>query len=382
MSPKRISFLLCLGLITTLLSSAFCPAALPCGCVTPAANLTMYDLVKQAVERADLVFIGVPSVLHGDGSEATEDLVIFNTSTVFKGAEARKIGVHSGVGTTSMSSCGYSFEIGKTYLVFANHFEGFFLVAACSFTAPLEKSDVALRFLRKEPLHPEDQLTPTQIRRNENGRILGVIRRSDRVPLHDPKVYIWNDSDSSYEKEAWFTRPDKDGSFETYFLPPGAYRVTAVDSSYGPTRWVGCYALRPDDNNPGTVDVTARHDYRWVDIVLHEQKVYSIQGIVRSADNTPLPFEHAEIRADMSPNEMFPYLNFIQPHSDGKFYIPRVPVGIARLKTYVNQYVDPSWEPSTMDVEVNGDVENVEIVLTRKASGESDPPHKEDQTPD
>jgi hypothetical protein len=201
------------------------------------------------------------------------------------------------------------------------------------------------------------------------------------VELHDPKVYIWNDSDSSYEKEAWFTRPKKDGSFESYFLSPGTYRITAVDTSYGPTRWVGCYALHPNDNVPGKVDVMAGRDYNWVDIVLREQKVYSIEGIVRSNGDRPLPFEHVEIRAAMAPNEMFPFLDFIQAHADGKFYIPRVPAGTARLKTYVSQYVDPNWETSETDVEVNGNVEKVEIVLRRKAGGASDSSAKKVSTP-
>jgi hypothetical protein len=123
-------------------------------------------------------------------------------------------------------------------------------------------------------------------------------------------------------------------------------------------------------------------DYHWVDIVLHEQKVYSIRGVVRSSDGSPLPFEHVEIRAAMAPDEMFPFLDFIQPHADGEFHVPRVPVGIARLKTYVNQYVDPSWETSETDIEVNGNVEKVEIVLRRKSGAASDSSPKKGSTPD
>ena len=259
-------------LFSGLLSLVLCPAALSCVCLPP-ENLTMYDLVKQSVDRADLVFIGVPRLLHGDGkSEATEDMVSFDASEVFKGEKTTQVTAHSGIGTTHSSSCGYWFEIGKKYLVFANHYGSTLFVSACSFTAPIEKSEIALRFLRKEPPNPEDLLTPTQIQRNSNGRILGVVRRGDGVALHDPKVYIWNDSDSSYEKEAWFTRPEKDGSFKSYFLSPGTYRITAVDTSYGPTRWVGCFALHPNDSVPGKVDVMAGRDYNWVDIVLQEQR--------------------------------------------------------------------------------------------------------------
>ena len=373
----RVSLFLSRGLVAAILFLSLCPKALGCACVPPPQNLTIYELVKQSVERADLVFIGVPRVLHGDGnSEDTEDLVLLDASKVFKGEQTTRIGVHSGVGTTHMSSCGYSFEVGKTYLVFANHYENAFFVGACSFTAPIEDSGVALRFLRKEGPHPEDLLTPNQIQSNQNGRILGAVRRSDGVALHDPKVYIWNDSDPSYDKEAWFTRPEKDGSFESYFLPPGTYRVTAVDTSYGPTRWVGCFSSQPGDSSPAKVDVVAGRNYRWVDIVLHEQKVYSIRGLIRSGNDSPLPLEHVEIRATMAPTEMFPFLDFIQPQADGTFYVPRVPIGTARLKAYVSQFVDPNWQTTITDVEINGDVKNVEIVMNRKLGGASEAPDK------
>lgn len=362
-----------MGLIGVL----FCPAARPCSCVPPPENLTMYELVKQSVDGVDSVFIGVPRLLHGDGrSKSTEDLVVFDTSTVFKGKQTQKIGVHSGVGLKWMSSCGHSFEIGKTYLVFAHRYnDDQLLVAACSFTAPVEESDVALRFLRKETPHNEDLLTPNQLLRNTQSRILGAVRRSDGGKLHDPKVYIWNDSDASYEKESWFTRPDKDGSFESYFLRPGPYRVTAVDSSYGPTRWVGCFAAKQDDV-PSKLDLVAGSDFRWADIVLHEQKVFSVHGTVRGSGDVDPPFRQVEIRVTMAPNEKFPFLDFIQPKDDGTFDISRVPAGNVRLKAYVGEWVDPHWERSVQDLEVDGDVAHIEIILKRKVETEFGNPAK------
>jgi protocatechuate 3,4-dioxygenase beta subunit len=124
------------------------------------------------------------------------------------------------------------------------------VVAACSYTAPVEKSGTALRLLRKEPPNADDLLTLAQFQRNSRGRILGAVRRVDGRPVLDAKVYIWNESDSSYERPGWpaneewpgdkdgafeafllarFTSVDKNGAFESDFLVPGAYRVTAVD---------------------------------------------------------------------------------------------------------------------------------------------------------
>jgi hypothetical protein len=341
------------------------PPVLGQDCLPPAEKLTMRDLIKQSVETADLIFIGVPKRLHGR-TEETDDLVIFDVSEVFKGPKIERIGIHSGIGTHSGVSGGYLFEVGKAYLVFANKQDGFRFVSGCSFTAPVHKSQIALRFLRKEPPQPEDLLTPKQIQRNEDGRILGDVKRSDGTQLLDPSIYIWNDSDSSYEKEVWFERPDRNGSFETYFLPPGTYRITATDDSFGSIRWVGCYGLPANSNEPAKVKLIAGQAYKWAEITLHEQKVYWIDGVVRGSNGVQLPVGNVEIRASMAPNEMFPFLQYVHPDADGKFHVFRAPVGVVRLKTYVNPWIDPNWETSVTDVHVNGSVENIEIVLRRK----------------
>ena len=372
-------------------------------------NLSQYELIKQSVERANSVFLGIPILLHGDGiSNDNQDLVVFDVLQAFKGTQGTRISVHSGVGITEMSSCGYSFKLGKTYLVLANSYDGSRLaVAICSYTAPIEHSDTALRFLRKEPPQPDDFLTPSQMERKSKGKILGAIRRADGGPLFRPQVYVWNDSDSSYQRPGWppdedwpsdedgslsaalfarSTSADKDGSFESYFLLPGIYRLTAIDSSSGPTRWVGTFSANADDNSPTTVQVLAGRDYRWVNILLHEQKVFSLQGAIKSSDGSRLPMKDITVRATMAPGEMFPFLEYVSPNSSGEFTIAGAPVGTVRLAISIPQYVDGNWETTIKDVEVNGDLNQIEIVLTRKA-GLRDPIETElddddDSTPD
>jgi hypothetical protein len=362
------------------LSLLQCPRSVGCSCVAH-ESLSVYELVKQSVDQADSVFLGTPILLHGDGkSDDTQDLVVFDVLQTFKGKQGAQISVHSGV---AINSCGYSFKVGKTYLVFASSSdESRLVVAACSYTAPVERCGAALRLLRKDPPHPGDLLTQAQLERSSKGKILGAVRRADGVPLFRPRIYIWNDSDSSYERPGWpsdeewpedkdgvfqaallarYTSPDKYGSFESDFLLPGIYRVTAVDSSYGPARWVGTFSLRANDTNPATVQVFAGRDYRWVDIVLHEQKIFTLEGVVRSSDGSPLP--NVSIRATMAAGEMFPLLEDVYPNSLGEFTVERVPAGTVRLAISV---LDPDWEPTTKDVEVNGDIEEIEIVLTRK----------------
>lgn len=356
-----------------------CPLTRACSCVEP-QNLTMLDLVRRSVDTADTVFVGVPRVLHGKENTQDEDLVVFDVETVFKGAKFKQIGIHSGSGLTYGSSCGYSFEIGTRYLVLADRFGDYphlqLAVQECSgFTAPIDKTGVALRYLRKEALLPEDFFTPLEIRRRANGRIYGSIRRSDGKPLgSDVTVYIWDDSNSSNEvwsdsneMKARLTVLVKDGQFDYGFIPPGSYRVAAVDESFSAARWVG-YFGPGNDSSVGKIEIKAGQDFRDAEIVLHEQKEYSIRGTVRSADGTSFPFEDTEIFAKMAPDEQFPYLNYIEVDSEGRFFIPGIPSGKVRLKTYVSEYADPNWETSVTELEVTGSVANLEIILNKKAS--------------
>ena len=373
MTTMKLPFWLSWSFIFILLL-VFSPAAFACGCIGT-ENVSMAGLIKQATDSADIVFLGVPTSLHGGGKseEGADDLVVFDVDSVFKGERVAQIAVHSGMGTAWATSCGYSFKVGARYLVFVSVYEGGSLVAPCSFTAPVEKSAVALRYLRNERPEAEDLLTPAESQRNTQGRICGTVKRSDGKPLVDGEIYIWNDSDPTYKKEASFERAEKAGPFLSYFLPPGTYRITAVDRGDGPTRWVGFFSSRTDDpSTMGKVDVVAGRDFCDVNITLHEQKVFTVRGIARGSEGAPLPIEGVEIRAEMAPDEMFPYLDFVAPDSEGKFTITRVPVGAARLSAYVSEYTDPNWKTAVTDVTVNGNVGDVEILLGKKDNRDVD----------
>jgi len=384
---KRTAWLLRLSVSIGLLGGLSAASTLACSCIAP-QNISRSGLVQEAVNHADVVFVGVAETLHGDGKEGpNEDLVAFTVLEPFKGHPAAHTEVRSGIGLRWMSSCGFSFESGKKYVVFAHRFQTSLMVAACSYTAAVEDSGLTLRVLRKEPLEPDDVLTWNELQRKENGRIIGAVRRNNQTLLSDPKVYIWDDADASYKKEAQFERPDKDGSFESYFLPPGTYRITAVDDGYGPSRWVGNYGSSAGDTLTGKLSVMPGRDVRDVDIVLHPQRVCDIRGVVRSADGSALPLKGLEIRVTTPQDEMYPFLAFISPHGDGEFIVPRAPVGHLRLEAYVSEFADSRWERSMVDIEVQDELQNVEIVLERKSGAASDrpgimpePESKEDNT--
>jgi hypothetical protein len=52
------------------------------------------------------------------------------------------------------------------------------------------------------------------------------------------------------------------------------------------------------------------------------------------------------------------------------------------IAIYVPQYIDPNWEPSTKDLEVKRDMNQIEMVLTRKGGLPAPTPPAPDEDQD
>jgi hypothetical protein len=365
----------------------YSPAVQACSCAG-GGNLTMLELVKGALQRADTVFIGTPIALHGESAtDEDSDVVVFDVETVFKGEQTPRIAVHSGIGTRSISSCGYSFKIGTKYLVFLDRVgqSSDLIVQVCGgygvygFTGAVDESGLAFRYLRNKSLLPDDFLTPSEIHHRVTGTIYGTIRRADGKPLGDHvTVYVWDDSKPPNHSNPleWNPRPTvlvKNGLFNYGSLPPGTYWVSAVDESFGTSRWAGFFPSLTDPSNIGKINLAAGQDLSGVDIVLHEQREFSIRGVVRTEDGRPFPIDHTEIRASMDPADKLPFLQFIHLDSENRFFIPGIPGGKVRLETYIGEWAEPGWEKTVTDLDITADTDNVDIILKRKPVSESPP---------
>lgn len=130
------------------------PAVVACGC-PDMPGISFADKIKGAVKNADAVFlgkvdrfewvVGVPNVLIEMERENIPGLtwesktVVFKPDRLWKGSADPDIVVATDSarrsdGISTVSSCDYQFEEGKTYLVFA-HQEGWYLkTGACSLT--------------------------------------------------------------------------------------------------------------------------------------------------------------------------------------------------------------------------------------------------------
>ena len=103
---------------------------------------------SEAFEQATAVFSGTVISLEKPISQvfssADPVTVVFQVDTVWKGPKQDELAV-----TTPLSSvsCGYEFQIGRSYLVYASGSENALQVSKCSRTMPLVMADEDLDFL-------------------------------------------------------------------------------------------------------------------------------------------------------------------------------------------------------------------------------------------
>jgi len=106
----------------------------------PAVACSCVQFTKpQVVERANVIFTGVPTrtaSLFGINlgcNRSTADPVVFtfDVATVYKGDLPRTVEVRTAMGG---ASCGYEFETGKTYTVFATQADGRLETGLCTGT--------------------------------------------------------------------------------------------------------------------------------------------------------------------------------------------------------------------------------------------------------
>lgn len=130
--------------------SAFCESA-RCTCIDAPAPAV-------ALSSANAVFLGTVSslrettqLLDGEDSEIPAREVTFRVHASWKGVDVadRRIVVSTGHGG---GDCGYNFEVGVTYLVYAHGGEGGLTTSICSRTAPAKTARADFDALGHPPL--------------------------------------------------------------------------------------------------------------------------------------------------------------------------------------------------------------------------------------
>jgi hypothetical protein len=120
-----------------------------CNCDLPRGHLSLEQQVKKARKQSQTVFAGnVVEILRDPESSVV--VVKFRVESSWKGRLPKKVSVSTGQGH---GDCGYQFEVGQSYLVYAyGSDENSLSTNICQRTAPLSEAAADIKLLGKRKL--------------------------------------------------------------------------------------------------------------------------------------------------------------------------------------------------------------------------------------
>lgn len=242
----RYRFCACFAVGTCLLLSGW--SSFACDCEQTSATEMIFE---GTVERQEVSSgsIGASSGVLSMTERSEHRVVTMRLVRVYRGDAQVRVTVITGLGT---GDCGFDFENGRTYLVYAERLKGDVLFTSiCMATASVEESGAALRLLRGEPPLPEDFVDSgtrhREFLKKTMGSVCGRVIMPDGKPLGDAVVELLRVREEPLPAETLERHSDtdnskEDGSFCVKGSSPGKYLLDALDNDLPDnTRWVGYY---------------------------------------------------------------------------------------------------------------------------------------------
>jgi hypothetical protein len=305
-------------------------------------------------------------------------IVTIRASRVYRGPSQEHFTVLTGMG---MGDCGFDFETGKEYLIYAEMIEGgSFFTSICTGTALLEHAGPALRLLRGEPPAVMDLLDIqsyyARLFPQWTGTVCGHISKPDGTPLGGAIVELWQLREepllSNTESDPNLSRPD--GSFRIE-ARPGRYLLTAEENDYDAgTRLMGFYPGVMKHSQATAIEVRAGSAIPDLRFTLFKELLCTVRVSVIMADGSPLPWknpwEHLSVAIDSPDRDPLAYHLDNGVGEDGSSTFGLVPVGHYTVKCYLHPSLQElegkqpaadlsRWQGGKQEVDIAGDSEFV-----------------------
>lgn len=136
-------------LVLVLFSVLFfvCRAALACSCILPTQDPE--EAVEDAADRADIVFLGKVERVHTADIPDVGAVIQESTFYILESWKGEKVTRVSTKINVQCCVCGFHFEEGETYLVFAYEGkDGYYSTSICSLTRRADQAEEYLTILR------------------------------------------------------------------------------------------------------------------------------------------------------------------------------------------------------------------------------------------
>jgi len=357
---------------TLILSSA---AAFGCKCAPPPEGMSRRQLAEWhakgvtaifegKVARAELKSVWLEASV-GDSVPASIDevipvmLVTFDILRSYRGVQGQRVEVETGLGG---GDCGFGFEIGKEYLVYADRTEsGQLSTGICTATAPVEKSGANLAYLRGEPILPGKSANQS----NPKTSRLCVRMTPTSSEDSDEKLFLFRVANKSpIPSDEADAEPQENGLFCADDLEAGSYLVLLTK---GPEESPSLFAYYPGVMKPSeATSIDIRLGQTVSDLVFRRpsEPTFSVSGTVSVVGKSQLPRKAGVVL--ISADQPFSWLIYRQDlASDGSFAFPKVLVG--RYWGFVDVESDivgkPKWYTRKIELSVDKNVTDLHLAL-------------------
>jgi hypothetical protein len=383
---KRSAVLFLVGIVAGL---SFTPeTAIACICGRSNAGKTMRDVAVSYSEGSNsskIVFeglveaqdvktgpIGAPANVLSMTLRGAHRSVSFRVLRAYRGQATGTVIVLTGTG---LGDCGFDFETGKQYLIYADAIDGVDLFTSiCTGTSPMEQAGPALRFLRGENPAPEDLLDVKdyyeKVRPGWYGTACGKVTQADGTPFDKGSVDMTEVRDEPLPPMV-ASDPNlskADGSFCIRYIRPGKYLLTALKSEYEDSvRWMGYYPGVAKHSEAVPIEVHAGDNLSDLHFSVRKERVYNVWFRIVTPDGSPVPLERLGVSIDSQERDALAYHLMQNRNENGKYGAGYIPPGHYLVQTYIQPDFETGkvpadlsrWQMAKQEVDIASDSETV-----------------------
>jgi hypothetical protein len=345
--------------------------AVACKCVSPPPGLTARDLaIWNASGSGDAIFEGKVELVElkwklieakvGDliptdlGPDSPFMQVSLGVSRSYRGVQDKNIQVRTGLGG---GDCGFDFEVGKQYLVYASADEsGHLSTGICDGTALLEESHASLSYLRGEPVTSGNTAVPT-------GKLCGRVVRAG-LNFADSQVLLLRVGSKSpipYDE----AELGRDGSFCAADVIPGKYYLVFMNRAQdSPTSFVFFPGVAKSADSTA-IEVKSGLANPEIVFSVPPQQGFSVSGSVHTSSKSGLPAECKVALLSADPlSSLLAYSENIA--SNGPFDFSQVLPGRYWGFVIIASDTASSWLTRKVEVDVSVEAANLSLELIAK----------------
>jgi len=271
----------------------------------------------------------------------------------YRGDQRKLTRLSTGLGG---GDCGFDFEVGKQYRVYAFKDEaGELSTNICSRTALLEKSRRNSAYLhgkRVAPIANNGVSTTTS-------KLCGRVFPTDATGSVDSQILLVRIGRKSPVPDSE-AEPGSDGSFCVTDVNPGKYHLLFVNRDEQSLTSFVYFPGVTDPSEATAIEIIPGHNPSDLVFNIPAQATFSVSGTVSNSDNPQLP---AAVRVMlMSASQPLPAYT-ANAATSGSFVFNQVLPGEYRAIVTVDPSVESKWSTRKARVEVVGDITHLSLEL-------------------